>query len=102
MVIGYERRDRILPDTVAGDVIRSKNGDFLPSFTVDGYVAGTWSVATTPKEAVLEITPSVAVPASARTQLTEEAERLVRFMAPGASRHEVRWASSRGRTTVDA
>ena len=54
VVIGYERRDRILPDAIAGDVIRPKNGDFLPSFTVDGHVAGTWSVATTPKEAVLE------------------------------------------------
>ena len=38
VIIGYERRDRILPDAVAGDVIRPKNGDFLPSFTVDGRV----------------------------------------------------------------
>ena len=98
-IIGYERRDRILPEAVAGDVIRPKNGDFLPSFMVGGYVAGTWSVATTPSEAVLEIAPSVAVPASARTDLTEEGERLVRFMAPEAVRHGVTWALL---ATVDA
>ena len=70
----------ILPDAVAGDVLRPKNGDFLPSFTVDGYVAGTWSVATTPKEAVARDRAVGRRPASARTELTEEAERLVRFI----------------------
>ena len=90
-LIGYDRRDRILPDAVAGDVIRTKNGDFLPAFTVDGYVAGTWSVVAAPAEAVLDIAPSVSVPASARIGLIAEAERLIRFIAPGATRHEVRW-----------
>jgi hypothetical protein len=93
VLIGYDRRDRILPEAVVGDVIRRKNGDFLPSFTVDGYVAGTWSVASSPAEAILEIVPSVAVAAAARTELTGEAERLVRFMAPEAARHDVRWAT---------
>jgi hypothetical protein len=92
VLIGYDRRDRILPDAVAGDVIRRKNGDFLPSFTDDGYVAGTWSVASSLAEAILEIVPSVPVGSAARAELTEEAERLVRFMAPQAARHDVRWA----------
>jgi hypothetical protein len=91
ILIGYERRDRILPDAVAPEVIRARNGDFLPSFTVDGYVAGTWSVATKASEAVLELTPSVAVPATARASLTEEAERLARFVGRDATRHGVRW-----------
>lgn len=90
-IIGYDRRDRILPDAVAGDVVRAKNGDFLPCFTVDGYVAGTWSVATTPAVAILEITPSVPVPVAARTELIEEAERLVQFIAPESVRHAVSW-----------
>jgi hypothetical protein len=93
VLIGYDRRERILPDAVAGDVIRKKNGDFLPSFTVDGFVAGTWSVASSPAEAILEIGPSVPVGQAARTELTDEAERLVRFMAPEATRHDVRWSS---------
>jgi hypothetical protein len=93
VLIGYDRRDRILSDAVAGDVIRRKNGDFLPSFTVDGYVGGTWSVVSSPAEAILEIVPSVPVGQAARTELIGEAERLVRFMAPEASRHHVRWTS---------
>jgi hypothetical protein len=91
ILIGYDRRDRILPDAIAGDVIRAKNGDFLPAFTVDGCVAGTWSVVTATAGAVLEMAPSVRVPPAARTELTEEAERLIRFIEPEADRHEVRW-----------
>ena len=47
------------------------------------------------KEARLEIVPSVVMRAGARTELTDEAERLVRFMAPEASRHAVKWAGPR-------
>ncbi len=93
VLIGYDRRERILPEAVAGDVIRRKNGVFLPSFTVDGYVAGTWSVASSPTEAVLELAPSAAVAPADRAGLTDEAERLVRFIAPEAGRHDVAWRS---------
>jgi Winged helix DNA-binding domain len=91
VLIGYDRRERILPEAVAGDVIRRKNGDFLPSFTVDGYVAGTWSVASSAAEAILDIVPSLPVTPADRRGLTDEAERLVRFVAPDAARHGVRW-----------
>ena len=100
LIIGYERRDRILPDAVAPDVVRKQNADIASSFTVDGYVAGTWSVSSGPRaaiagggEAVLELVPSIVVPDAARTELTEEAERLVRFVAPDAVRHDVRWVA---------
>lgn len=92
VLIGYDRRERILPEAVVDDVIRRKNGDFLPSFTVDGYVAGTWSVASSATEAILEVVPSVPVAAADRAGLTDEGERLVRFVAPEAARHGVRWA----------
>jgi hypothetical protein len=90
VLIGYAKRDRMLPDGLASIVVK-RNGDILPSFTVDGFVAGTWSHATSKTGVVLEIAPEVKVPASARAELTEEAERLVRFVAPEATRHEVRW-----------
>ena len=41
---------------------------------------------------VLEIAPSVRVRAGARTELTEEAERLVSFVARGAGL-DVRWTA---------
>ena len=73
-------------------VVRIKNGDFLPTFTVDGFVAGSWMVETTRGEAVLTLSPAVPVASrSVRAELTEEAERLVRVVAAEASRHEVRW-----------
>ena len=44
VVIGYDVRDRIMPDALFPVVVRVKNGDFLPTFTVDGFVAGSWAV----------------------------------------------------------
>ena len=43
MLIAYDARDRILPEAHRDAVVK-KNGDFLPSFLVDGFVAGLWSV----------------------------------------------------------
>jgi len=77
-------------------VIQRKNGDFLPSFTVDGLVAGTWSVTKTAEEATLELAPTEPVPRAARSELTEEAEWLVRFIGRDAARHNVRWAAAVG------
>jgi hypothetical protein len=92
-IIGYDRRERIMPPNLAELAIRLKNGDFLPTFTVDGFVAGIWMVETTRHEAILTLTPGGPVPSSVRTELTDEAERLVRFVAADVSRHEVRWAA---------
>lgn len=93
VLIGYHRRERILPDGIAGDVVRAKNGDFLPAFTVDGFVAGTWSTEAGPAGASIALTASVPIAPGARRELSDEAERLVRFIAPEAARHEVRWAT---------
>jgi hypothetical protein len=91
VIIGYEARDRILPPALVAAVIKRKNGDFLPSFTIDGLVAGTWSVAASGRKTILEIQPAESVAKGTRTALTDEAERLVRFIARHDDRHEVRW-----------
>ncbi len=93
IVIGYDKRERILADEHFGRVVRIANGDFLPMFTVDGFVAGSWAVETIRGEAVLTLSPVGPVPAAAKTELTEEAERLVRFVAADAIHHEVRWTA---------
>ena len=97
VLIGYERRDRILPDAIAGDVIRSAHGDFLPSFTVDGYVAGTWAVATAGAGTVVSLTPLVPLGAAARNEVTEEAGRLVAFVSRGGG-GDVRWVPGTDRS----
>jgi hypothetical protein len=72
--------------------IYKKNGDVLPTFLVDGMVAGLWSAETVKDRATLRIEPFAAVPAQDRTALTDEAERLLSYLASDASSHQVTWA----------
>ena len=90
MILGYEVRDRILPAALAPTVIK-KNADILATFTVDGLVAGTWSVATSAGATTLEVAPAAPVAKAAKSALTDEAERLVRFIARDGGTTEVRW-----------
>jgi hypothetical protein len=72
--------------------IYKKNGDVLPTFLVDGMVAGLWAAETVKGRATLHIEPFAAVPAQDRTALTDEAERLIVYLAPDAGSHQVTWA----------
>ena len=92
VLIGYDIRDRILPDTYREAVIK-ENGDFRPTFLVDGFVAGLWSVKTERGEAVLSLNPLARVPKVDRLALEEEGERLVRYVEPDAESHGVAWES---------
>ncbi len=90
LLIAYDVRDRILPDAYRAVVIK-KNGDFLPTFLVDGFVAGLWSVEQTRGEAVLRLAPFARVPARDARALEAEGERLVRYVAAEDERHSVAW-----------
>jgi hypothetical protein len=83
-----KRRTRILPARHQARVF-TNNADVLPTFLVDGMVAGTWSVATVGHAARLVARPFQAIAPAARAALETEADHLVRFMAPGAPQHEV-------------
>ena len=82
-------RVRVLPEKLRKAVI-IKNGDVAQTFLVDGVVAGTWDVAATPKLATLTLRPFGALGRAVKAALTEEGERLARFVAPGSSTHGVR------------
>jgi hypothetical protein len=82
-------RARILPEQYRDRVYVRANLQWLPTFLVDGLVAGTWSIAATRREAVLELRPFAPLARSVGTALTEEAERLVRFLRPAAAAHRV-------------
>ncbi len=90
VLIGYDARDRILPDAYRPAVIK-KNGDVLPTFLIDGFVAGLWSVEAAKGTAVLRLEPFAKVARADRAALEEEAERLVRLVEAEADRHEVAW-----------
>jgi hypothetical protein len=89
-LIAYDVRDRIIPEAYRPAVIK-KNGDFLPTFLVDGLVAGLWTVTTTRGAATLTLTPFGKVATKVRRDLETEANALVRFVEPEATTHAVTW-----------
>ena len=91
VLISYDARERILPAAHRAAVAK-KNGDFLPTFLVDGFVAGLWSVGTTKGLATLRLEPFGKVGPSDRRALEAEGEALVRFTAPDARDHALTWA----------
>ena len=68
-------RIRILPERYRKTVIRP-NGDVLPTFLVDGFVAGGWSV----ERKRLKLDPFEPLPRAARAELEAEGERLLAFL----------------------
>lgn len=93
ILLSHDKRTRIVPDEY-------RKGVYLPALRVaatilvDGFVAGSWKVETVKAAAALVITPFAPLPAQARTALADEAEPLVRFVAPEAKTHAVRFSDS--------
>src|SRR5437868_3119213 len=81
-------RTRILPEAFRKQVIFS--AEVWTTFLVDGFVAGRWTIAVRPKEAVLELRPFKPLARADRAALVEEGEKLVRFYAPQSKTHGVR------------
>jgi len=79
----------VLPDAIRKTVIR-KNGDVLPTFLVDGVVAGAWA-APLKGRAVMSLTPFVSLPVKNRKAVEREAELLLAWLRPDSSPREVVW-----------
>jgi hypothetical protein len=78
LVLAHDDRSRVVPDEHRGRLV-TKNLRVRATFLVDGFVAGTWTVARKGRKATLTLTPFARLPRGARRPLTEEAEALVRF-----------------------
>jgi len=87
-ILAYDRRERILPGEYAKIVIK-KNGDVIPTFLIDGRVAGAWDVQRKKDAATLVLTPFKPVPRATKRELAEEAERLLRWIEDDASSYGV-------------
>ncbi|MDQ2914806.1 MAG: winged helix DNA-binding domain-containing protein [Chloroflexota bacterium] len=81
-------RTRILPAEYRKAVIFA--AEVWPTFLVDGFVAGRWTIAVRPKETVLELKPFKTLPRAVRAALVDEGEKLARFYAPDSKTHGVR------------
>jgi hypothetical protein len=75
-LLAYDIRERILPEPYRKTVIQ-RNGDVLPTFLVDGFVAGAWRE----RRGRVELEPFEPLPRAARRDLEAEAKRLEAFLA---------------------
>jgi len=89
LLIGYEHRDRVIAKEHRGAVY-SKNAIVEAVFFVDGFAAGTWSLATTKADAVVRLRPFNTLARSDRVAAIAEGEAIARFMAPDARMHGAR------------
>lgn len=88
LLLAYQDRTRVLPAAHRKTVIRI-NGDVLPTFLLDGVVAGAWEVGRRRAEATLRLSPFLSLQAADQRALTEEGERLLRFIEPDAVTYAV-------------
>lgn len=79
VILAHRDRGRILPDAYRDTVIRKKNGTMLPSFTVDGLIAGSWRPEETRGRFVVRCEPFEPLPLRVRREVESEAERLAAF-----------------------
>ena len=92
ILIAYQHRARVALEKHRAAVY-AKNGIIEATLLVDGFVAGTWSLARTNDETVVRIAPFARLAAADRSAALEEGERLARFLAPDAARHGARIVS---------
>jgi winged helix DNA-binding protein len=76
-LLAHTRRTQILPERYRGLVFNTKTPHSVPTFLVDGAVAGTWRF----EKGRVKLAPFERLPRSVRTELEEEAERLSTFHA---------------------
>jgi DNA glycosylase AlkZ-like len=83
LLLAHVDRSRVVADEHRPR-LATRNLLLPATFLVDGMVAGTWTVTSKRKRAEILLTPFVALAKSVRLALTEEGERLARFVEPEA------------------
>ena len=92
LVLSHADRGRVISDEHRKKVFLSA-ARVRATFLIDGFVRGAWKVQKARKTATLEIAPFEPISAEDRAVLSNEGERLVRFLAEpqGAETFEVRF-----------
>lgn len=89
VALAYKDRSRITPSGKPGETVRSSIG--YAAFTVDGFIAGFWTIARDGDAAELLIEPLASISRADRAALAVEGERLLAFAAADASSRRVRF-----------
>ena len=87
-----KHRDRVIADEVRPAVF-SRNADVLPTFLVDGMVAGTWELSRSDGRMSIAVQPFGRLAAPVRAAVEAEAHRLLGLMEPATAKHRVTLAS---------
>jgi len=90
LLLAYAGRERVLPEPYRKIIIR-KNGDVLPTFLLDGLVAGTWE-ASLRGPAVLTLSPLGPMSHDNRAEIEQEGERLLTWLRPDTDHRAIKWA----------
>jgi hypothetical protein len=90
LILSHADRTRVISDAHRSVVV-TKNGQVLPTFLVDGFVAGTWKVSRAAKTATLTVSPFAPLSSAAKSELAAQWESLARFLEPDAARFDLRF-----------
>ena len=82
---GPKHRQRVIADEHRTSVF-SRNADVLPTFLLDGVVAGTWELVRSEGRAAVTLRPFARLPRRHVEPLVAEAERILGLIAPKAER----------------
>ncbi len=77
ILLVHARRTGVLPERFRPQVFSTKTPQSVPTFTVDGQVAGTWRA----EKGRVRVNPFEPLPKGARREVDEEASRLAKFIA---------------------
>lgn len=77
ILLAHARRTQVLPEAYRPRVFDTKTPHSVPTFLVDGAVAGTWRC----EKGRIRLEPFGRLPGDTRRELVEEAERLTAFHA---------------------
>jgi hypothetical protein len=91
LILAHDDRTRLMAKEHRSKISTS-NLRILPTFLVDGFVAGTWKLEEKKKSATLIIEPFAALPKKARDELSTEGKELAQFVEGDARSFEVRFA----------
>lgn len=98
LLLSHADRTRVIADDHRNVVYQKGNLRLLPSFLVDGVVAGMWRSERKRGDATLTITPFAPLPPTAQRDLVSEGEGLIRFIEDDAASHAVIVAEPLSRT----
>jgi winged helix DNA-binding protein len=101
LLLAYADRTRVIGDTHRRVVV-SRNGDTLPTFLVNGRVAGLWWAEADGPSSRIVVEPFVTFSRLVRREVEREGERLAEFVGPIEPDVYRRYRTSRARASVPA